>query len=185
MSVRTILRMGDPRLLQPSNAVSEFDTPQLHALIADMMDSMAAERGSGLAAIQIGVPLRVILFGMDNAPRPGAHAPLPRTVLVNPQIQPLSGETDEAWEGCLSVPGMRGLVPRYSHIHYQGLDQYGAPVEREATGYHARVVQHECDHIDGILYPQRIVDMRKFGFVEELYASGAMRAGTLPCEDER
>jgi peptide deformylase len=161
--------MGDPQLLAPARAVARFDTPELHALIADMLDTMRALDGAGLAAPQIGVGLRVVIFGMERNPRyPDAEA-VPFTVLINPVLTPLGSEMEEGWEGCLSVPGMRGLVPRFARIEYQGHDQYGLVVHRRVAGFHARVVQHECDHLDGILYPMRIRDLRNFGFTAELF----------------
>ena len=167
--IRDVLKMGDPRLLQVSAPVQRFGTPELFALLQDMQDTMAALNGAGLAAPQIGVPLRVVIFGVErNARYPDAE-PVPYTVLCNPQLTPLSAEIEEGWEGCLSVPGMRGLVPRHLHLRYSGFDQHGARIEREAGDFHARVVQHECDHLDGILYPMRIRDMRQFGFTEQLF----------------
>jgi peptide deformylase len=183
MTARTVLRMGDPRLLQVSQPVDSFGTAELESLIADMFDTMEAERGAGLAAIQIGVPRRVVIIGLEHSPRAATCDPIPTTILINPSIEPLTGQQDLAWEGCLSVPGLRGLVPRYTRIRYSGFDVQGRALEREATGFHARVVQHECDHLDGVLYPQRIRDLRQFGFVEELDANGVMRSGRLPCED--
>jgi peptide deformylase len=169
MAVRTILRMGDPRLLAIAAPVLEFGTPELHALIADMEETMRAARGAGLAAPQIGVPRRVVIFGFEHNPRyPEAEA-VPKTVLINPTLKPRWGGMQEDWEGCLSVPGMRGLVPRYRRLRYRGFDQHGVPIEREVEGFHARVVQHEVDHLDGVLYPTRIRDLRQFGFVEELF----------------
>ena len=169
MAVRPVLRMGDPRLLERAREVQRFDTADLHALVADMQDTMAALSGAGLAAPQIGVPLRVVIFGMAHNPRyPDAEA-VPYTVLLNPLLTPLSEEMEEGWEGCLSVPGMRGLVPRHTRLRYAGYDQYGTPIERSVSGFHARVAQHECDHLDGILYPMRIRDMRNFGFHEVLF----------------
>jgi peptide deformylase len=182
-TARKVLRMGDPRLLQPSEPVAEFDTPELHELVADMFETMEAERGTGLAAVQIGVLLRVVVFRVECPPGMADCEPVPDTVLINPQIEPLTDACEEAWEGCLSVPGMRGAVRRCTRVRYRGFDQWGHPVERHASGYHARVVQHECDHIDGILYPRRIRDLRKFGFLDELLASGVMVGGALPCED--
>lgn len=174
MTVKSILRIGEPTLRQVSLPVDEFDTDKLHGLIADMRDTMAAHDGAGLAAIQIGIPLRVVIFGVESNPRyPEAEA-VPMTVLVNPDITPLVDDVTEDWEGCLSVPGMRGAVPRYTRIQYRGFDQFGEPVERVAQGFHARVVQHECDHLDGVLYVQRIRDLQKFGFIEELAASGVI-----------
>ena len=169
MAVRTVLRMGDPRLLEPSRRVERLDTPELHALIADLEDTMKALNGAGLAAPQIGVALQVAIFGVEfNARYPDAE-PVPHTVLINPVLHPVGNEMEEGWEGCLSVPGMRGLVPRYSRLRYQGTDQYGGPIDRTVSGFHARVVQHECDHLAGILYPMRIRDLRHFGFNEELF----------------
>lgn len=182
MAIQAVLRMGDPRLAQASAAVEHFDTPELHQLIGDMFDTMAAQDGAGLAAIQIGVALRVVIFGFAHNPRYPHADPVPETVLINPRIEVLSPALEEAWEGCLSVPGLRGRVPRYTHIRYSGFDPSGAPIEREANGFHARVVQHECDHLDGILYPSRIKDLRHFGFVEELAASGALQTLATPCE---
>lgn len=161
--------MGDERLLRVAEKVRDFDTPQLHALLADMRDTMQALNGAGLAAPQIGVNLRVVIFGVNhNARYPDAEV-VPQTVLINPVITPLDEVMKEDWEGCLSVPGLRGLVPRFLHIRYQGQDEYGALIDRSVSGFHARVVQHECDHLDGILYPMRIQDMSKFGYTEELF----------------
>jgi peptide deformylase len=169
MAVREVLRMGDPRLLQRSREVDAFDTPALHALLEDMQDTMKALSGAGLAAPQIGVPLRVVIFGMERNPRYPDADPVPYTVLVNPIVTPLGEEMEEGWEGCLSVPGLRGVVPRYTRLRYQGCDEKGQPIDRTVSGFHARVVQHECDHLDGILYPMRIRDLRNFGFHEVLY----------------
>ncbi|MBL8382994.1 MAG: peptide deformylase [Burkholderiales bacterium] len=168
--IRPILRMGTPSLLQPSAAVTQFDTPELHALVADLEDTMAAANGAGIAAPQIGVNLQVVIFG-TGAPNPRyPEAPVvPKTVLVNPVITPLGADEEDGWEGCLSVPGMRGLVPRLARIRYAGRDPRGNAIEREADGFHARVVQHECDHLWGILYPMRIRDMAKFGFTAVLF----------------
>jgi peptide deformylase len=161
--------MGDPRLLEPARPVADFDTPELHELIADMQDTMAALNGAGLAAPQIGVGLQVVIFGLDHNPRyPDAEA-VPQTVLINPQLTVLDEEMEEGWEGCLSVPGMRGLVPRFRRLRYRGVDAWGNPIDRTVEGFHARVVQHECDHLAGILYPMRIRDLRNFGFIEELF----------------
>lgn len=169
MAVRVVLKMGDPRLLEPSRPVERFDIPELHALITDMQDTMRSLDGAGLAAPQIGVGLQVVIFGVDHNPRyPDAEA-VPQTVLINPQLTPVGGEMEEGWEGCLSVPGMRGLVPRYRRLRYRGFDQYGKAIDRSVSDFHARVVQHECDHLAGILYPMRIADMRNFGFTEELF----------------
>jgi peptide deformylase len=169
MAIRPVLRMGDPRLLAPSLPVERFDTPELHALIADMDDTMKALNGAGLAAPQIGVGLQVVIFGVGRNPRYPEAEEVPYTVLLNPRLAPLGEEMEEGWEGCLSVPGMRGLVPRYRRLRYTGYDQYGRPLERSVGDFHARVVQHECDHLAGILYPMRIRDLRNFGFNEELF----------------
>jgi peptide deformylase len=167
--IREVLRMGDPRLLQVSSPLQQFGTPELEALLRDMQDTMAALNGAGLAAPQIGVPLRVVMFGVErNARYPDAE-PVPFTVLCNPQLTPLGDEMEDGWEGCLSVPGLRGLVPRHLRLRYSGFDPQGGRIEREAEGFHARVVQHECDHLDGILYPMRIRDLRQFGFTEQLF----------------
>ena len=177
MAVRQLLFMGDPRLLAIAEPITAFDTPELHALVQDLMDTMKAEDGAGLAAPQIGVGQRVVVFGFDSNPRyPDADA-VPETVLVNPLVEPLSDTKNDDWEGCLSVPGLRGRVSRYSHIRYSGFDQFGNIIEREASDFHARVVQHECDHLDGILYPQRMTDMRQFGYNEILEAAGRLSPG--------
>jgi len=169
MAVRTILRMGDPLLLQRSAEVERFDTPQLRALITDMQDTMKAASGAGLAAPQIGVSQRVVIFGFDRNERyPDAPA-VPKTVLINPVLTPLDAEEEEGWEGCLSVPGMRGLVPRRLRLRYQGQDQHGNAIDRTVDGFHARVVQHEVDHLDGILYPMRMRDLSRFGFQDVLF----------------
>lgn len=161
--------MGDPRLWQQARPVDSFDTPQLHALIADMQETMTHLNGAGLAAPQIGVDWRLVIFGFDSNPRYPDAESVPLTVLLNPLLTPLSEEIEDGWEGCLSVPGLRGLVPRWRHLRYSGFDQFGKPLERVVEGFHARVVQHECDHLDGILYPSRIRDFRCFGFTEELF----------------
>ena len=169
MPVRTILRMGDPRLLEIARPVERFDTPELHALVADLFDTMAAANGAGLAAPQIGVGLAVVIFGFDQNERyPDAPA-VPRTVLVNPVIESLSDEQAEDWEGCLSVPGLRGVVPRWVRIRYRGYDALGNAIDRVAEGFHARVVQHECDHLIGTLYPMRIRDFTRFGYTSVLF----------------
>ena len=171
MPVRPILKMGDPRLLRvaPPVPASAFDTSELHALIGDMFDTMAAANGAGLAAPQIGVDLQLVIFGFAHSERyPDAPA-VPRTVLLNPVIVPLGAEEEEGWEGCLSVPGLRGAVPRWARIRYAGVDPAGAPIEREAEGFHARVVQHEVDHLIGRLYPTRIRDLSKFGYTSVLF----------------
>ncbi|MDJ0916558.1 MAG: peptide deformylase [Woeseiaceae bacterium] len=175
MAVRPILRIGDPRLREVSRPVEAFDTPELNALIEDMFDTMAAADGAGLAAPQIGVPLRVMIFGVESNPRYPDAEPVPTTVLINPEYSVRDDSTVSGWEGCLSVPGMRGYVPRYRAVAYKGHDQFGEPVEREADGFHAVVFQHEYDHLDGVLYPDRIVECDKFGFEEELVAA-AMQA---------
>ena len=167
--IREVLKMGDPRLLEKSLAVEAFGTGQLLELIADMRDTMAYLNGAGLAAPQIGVPLRVVIFGVTQNPRYPDAEEVPDTVLINPVITPIGEEIEEAWEGCLSVPGMRGVVPRFMQARYRGFDESGRAIDRSVGGFHARVVQHECDHLDGILYPMRIRDMSKFGFVEVLF----------------
>jgi peptide deformylase len=169
MATRPVLRMGDPRLLRVSRRVDAFDTPELHELIADMYDTMRALNGAGLAAPQIGVDLQVVIFGIEANPRYPEAEPVPQTVLINPVLAALGEDVEEGWEGCLSVPGMRGLVPRYKHLRYRGFDQYGAPIDRSVEDFHARVVQHEVDHLHGILYPMRIRDLRAFGFTAELF----------------
>ncbi len=169
MPARPVLRIGHPTLNQSAKAVAEFNTPQLQALIADMHDTMAECGGVGLAAPQIGVSLRVVVFGMGENSRYPDRAPIPCTVLINPQITPRGDVQEGDWEGCLSLPEMRGWVPRYQHIVYRGFDAEGQSIEREVSGFHARVVQHECDHLDGILFPQRMPDMRRFGFEKELF----------------
>lgn len=169
MSVKEVLRMGDERLLRRAEEVRMFDTIELHTLLADMRDTMHAMDGVGLAAPQIGVNLRVVIFEVNKNPRYPDAESVPQTVLINPIVTPLSDSMEDGWEGCLSVPGMRGLVPRYTHLRYQGRDEYGAIIDRTVSGFHARVVQHECDHLDGILYPMRIRDMKDFGFSEVLF----------------
>ena len=173
MAIKAVLRMGDPRLLEVAEPVSAFDTPELHGLLQDMRDTMAALSGAGLAAPQIGVGLQVAIFGMEANPRYPEAEPVLYTVLINPQLFPLDDDMEEGWEGCLSIPGMRGLVPRYKRLRYQGFDPLGNPIDRSVEGFHARVVQHECDHLQGVLYPMRIVDMRQFGFVDELFPDTA------------
>ncbi len=169
MAVHEILKMGDPRLLRVAQPVPAFDTPELHALIADMFDTMAAAGGVGLAAPQIGVDLQLVIFGFERSERyPDAPA-VPRTVLLNPVVTPLSAEMEDGWEGCLSVPGLRGKVPRHLRIRYAGFDPQGHVIEREAEGFHARVVQHECDHLVGRLYPTRMTDLTQFGFTSVLF----------------
>jgi peptide deformylase len=169
MAVHEILKMGDPRLLRVAQPVTAFDTPALHTLVADMFDTMAAAQGAGLAAPQIGVDLQVVIFGFTRNARYPDREPVPRTVLCNPVIEPLDAEMVEGWEGCLSVPGLRGLVPRHARIRYRGFDPQGRPIEREATGFHAVVVQHECDHLIGRLYPTRMTDLTRLGFTSVLF----------------
>ena len=169
MTVRDILKMGDARLLRVAQPVRDFDTPQLHALVADMFDTMAAANGAGLAAPQIGVDLQLVIFGFERSERYPDAPPVPQTVLVNPAITPLGEAMEEGWEGCLSVPGLRGVVPRYARIRYSGHDARGRPIEREAEGFHARVVQHECDHLQGVLYPMRVRDFTRFGYTSVLF----------------
>jgi len=161
--------MGHPVLRERAKRVERFGTPELRALVEDMKETMAARNGAGLAAPQIGVGERVVIFGVDKNPRYPDAEEVPFTVLVNPQIVLLTREVEEGWEGCLSVPGLRGMVPRYTRLRYTGFDAEGTPIDRIAEGFHARVVQHECDHLDGILYPQRMTDMSRFGFIEELF----------------
>ncbi|HSN32552.1 MAG TPA: peptide deformylase [Ideonella sp.] len=169
MAVREILRMGDPRLLRVAQPVREFGTRELIALVDDMFDTMAAAEGAGLAAPQIGVDLRLVIFGFDRNERYPEAPPVPRTILLNPVITPLDATMEEGWEGCLSVPGLRGVVPRHARIRYRGVDEHGRPIEREAEGFHARVVQHECDHLEGVLYPMRVRDFTRFGYTEVLF----------------
>lgn len=177
MAIRSVLKMGDPRLLEPAEPVSAFDTPELESLIEDLHDTMTALDGAGLAAPQIGVGLQVVIFGVQRNPRYPNVEEVPFTVLVNPVLTPSQPGMEEGWEGCLSVPGMRGLVPRYRELRYQGCDRHGAAIDRSVSGFHARVVQHEVDHLKGILYPMRIRDLRNFGFTEVLFPD-------LPSGDE-
>ena len=169
MAIRPVLRMGDPKLLQVAKPVERFNTPELHALVSDMEETMHALNGAGLAAPQIGVGLQVVIFGLEKNERYPDAEPVPYTVLVNPVLTPIDDEVVEDWEGCLSVPGMRGLVPRFRRLRYQGKDPFGKAIDRTVSDFHARVVQHECDHLDGILYPMRIQDLRNFGFNAELF----------------
>jgi len=170
MTVREILKMGDPRLLRVAQPVAAFDTDELHLLVRDMFETMAAVDGAGLAAPQIGVDLQLVIFGTDAVNPRYPDAPLvPRTVLLNPVLTPLGADEEAGWEGCLSVPGLRGVVPRWKRIRYTGFDPYGDPIERTVEGFHARVVQHECDHLIGMLYPMRVRDFRQFGFTEVLF----------------
>ncbi len=167
--IRPVLRMGDPILFKQAEPVTQFDTPELHALLQDMEDTMREKNGAGIAAPQIGVSLQVVIFGVGANPRYPDAEEVPYTVLINPVLEPVGEEMENGWEGCLSVPGMRGVVPRYKELRYRGFDQYGAPIDRTVSGFHARVVQHETDHLLGVLYPMRISDLRYFGFNEELF----------------
>jgi peptide deformylase len=169
MSVREILKMGDPRLLRVAEPVAAFDTPELHALVADLFETMHAVDGAGLAAPQIGINLQLVIFGFGRNQRYPDAPSVPETVLINPVLTPLSGEMEEGFEGCLSVPGLRGSVPRYTTLRYEGFDQFGARISRDVDGFHARVVQHEVDHLLGILYPMRIRDFSRFGFTEVMF----------------
>ncbi len=169
MATREVLRLGDARLLRRAEEVHIFDTLELHALLADMRDTMHALDGVGLAAPQIGVNLRVVIFEVSKNPRYPDAETVPQTVLINPILTPLSDSMEEGWEGCLSVPGMRGLVPRFTHLRYQGCDEYGALIDRTVSGFHARVVQHECDHLVGVLYPMRVRDFTRFGYTSVLF----------------
>jgi peptide deformylase len=169
MTIREILKMGDPRLLRVAPPVQTFDTPELHALVADMFETMHAADGAGLAAPQIGVDLALVIFGFKRNDRYPDAPPVPETVLLNPKITPLADTIEDGWEGCLSVPGLRGVVPRFARIRYTGFDPQGRPIEREAEGFHARVVQHECDHLIGTLYPMRIRDFSRFGYTSVLF----------------
>jgi peptide deformylase len=169
MAMREILKMGDPRLLRVAAPVTEFDTPDLLALVEDMFDTMRAANGAGLAAPQIGEDLQLVIFGFERNERYPDAPPVPQTVLINPVIEPLGDERVEGWEGCLSVPGLRGVVPRFARIRYRGLDVQGRAIEREAEGFHARVVQHECDHLIGRLYPTRMTDLSRFGYTSVLF----------------
>ena len=167
--IRDVLKMGDARLLEVAKPVAKFDAAELHALLADMHDTMKHLNGAGLAAPQIGVGLRVVVFGVKNNPRYPQAEDIPYTVLINPLVEPLSDKMEDAWEGCLSVPGLRGVVPRYAQLRYRGSDASGQAIDRAVEGFHARVVQHECDHLDGVLYPMRVRDFTRFGFVEALF----------------
>ena len=168
MAIRAVLRMGDPRLLEIAAPVVDFDAQELHELLQDMRDTMVAYKGIGLAAPQIGVGLQVVIFGVDASPRYPDAEPVPFTVLINPLLTQSEDVQEEGWEGCLSIPGMRGLVPRYKQLRYEGFDQFGKKIDRVASGFHARVVQHECDHLRGVLYPMQVRDMRQFGFVDAM-----------------
>jgi peptide deformylase len=169
MAIKLVLKMGDSRLLQVAERVETFDTPEFKILIQDMQDTMEAENGAGLAAPQIGVGLQVVIFGVEKNSRYPDAEEVPYTVLVNPVVKPITQSMEEDWEGCLSVPGMRGMVPRFSRVRYQGFDQFGKSIDRSVDGFHSRVVQHECDHLQGILYPMRITNFRMFGYTEVLF----------------
>lgn len=169
MAAREVLKMGDARLLKTARPVEAFDTPELRALIVDLFDTMQAEGGVGIAAPQIGVDLAVVIFGFEHSERYPEAPSVPLTILLNPVITPIGDEMEDSWEGCLSVPGLRGVVPRFRHIRYSGVDPKGQPIEREAEGFHARVVQHECDHLFGTLYPMRVKDFSRFGYTEVLF----------------
>jgi peptide deformylase len=175
MAIRKVLRMGDVRLQQAAEPVSNFGGGELRELLQDMRDTMKAHNGVGLAAPQIGAGLRVVIFGVETSPRYPDAESVPETVLINPVITLLGEQMEEGWEGCLSLPGLRGLVPRFLNIRYRGYDETGATIERTVSGFHARVVQHECDHLDGILYPMRMTDMSRFGFTEELFPGREMQ----------
>jgi peptide deformylase len=175
MAIKPVLKMGDPVLLQVAKRVEQFDTPKLHELLTDMHDTMKAESGAGLAAPQIGVSLQVVVFGVTHNPRYPQADPVPYTVLINPTLTPIDQEMEDGWEGCLSVPGLRGLVPRYKRLRYQGFDQFGQAIDRTVNDFHARVVQHEVDHLNGILYPTRIRDLRFFGFSDVLFPNVEMQ----------
>ena len=169
MPIKTVLRMGDPLLLEKAQPIMQFNTPELHALINDMQDTMQAMDGAGIAAPQIGVSLQVVIFVVGKNPRYPDAEQVPYTVLINPTLSFVGDEMEDGWEGCLSVPGMRGVVPRYMRLHYTGFDQFGAPIDRLVSGFHARVVQHECDHLMGILYPMRINNLKDFGYTDVLF----------------
>ncbi|MEO8038955.1 MAG: peptide deformylase [Betaproteobacteria bacterium] len=174
MAIREVIRMGDPRLLATALPVERFGTPELLALITDLEDTMQAQNGAGIAAPQIAVGLRVVIFGGMKSPRYPDADDVPYTVLINPVLEPVTAEMEDGWEGCLSVPGMRGMVPRHTRLRYRGFDSHGETIDRTVAGFHARVVQHECDHLDGILYPMRVRDMRQFGFTDVLFPGQAL-----------
>ena len=169
MAIKTVLRMGDPLLLEQAQPIMQFNTPKLHALLADMHDTMAYMDGAGIAAPQIGVSLQVVIFGVGSNPRYPDAEQVPYTVLINPMLNFIDAAMEDGWEGCLSVPSMRGVVPRYTRLRYTGFDQFGAPIDRLVSGFHARVVQHECDHLMGILYPMRIKNLKDFGYTDVLF----------------
>lgn len=184
MTARTVLKMGEPLLYRKAEPVTAFNTPELDRLIEDMFDTMAAYNGAGLAAPQIGVSLRVVIFGVEANPRyPNAEV-VPTTILINPVLHPIGDEMEEGWEGCLSVPGLRGLVSRHRQLRYTGFDQKGAPIDRTVSGFHARVVQHECDHLDGILYPMRLKDLRRLGYEDVLFPGLAPSSAELAAARE-
>jgi peptide deformylase len=170
LAIKTVLRMGEPLLLEKAQPITQFDTPELHALITDMQDTMTDMNGAGIAAPQIGVSLQVVIFGVGSNPRYPDAEQVPYTVLINPTLNFVGDEIESDWEGCLSVPGMRGIVPRRTRLHYTGFDQFGNSIDRLVSGFHARVVQHECDHLIGILYPMRITDLSQFGYTDVLFA---------------
>ena len=178
MSIRPILRMGDPRLLRVAAPVTQFDTPTLHALVADMFETMHAAKGVGLAAPQIGIDLQLVIFGFASNLRYPDAPPVPETVLINPVLTPIGEAMEAGFEGCLSIPGLRGSVPRYTRLHYEGFDQFGARIAVDADGFHARVVQHEVDHLLGILYPSRILDFGRFGFTDVMFPDLDQKANT-------
>jgi len=180
MTVQSVLRIGNPVLRQIAKPVEAFDTPELHELIRDMLDTMNHYNGAGLAAPQIGISLRVVIFGFEHNTRYPNAEPVPKTVLINPQIIALDECRQDDWEGCLSIPGMRGAVSRYNHIHYKGYDQYGQAIQRDAEQFHARVVQHECDHLDGKLYVDQLTSTQQFGFIEELTINSASQIQSKP-----
>tara|TARA_B100001996_G_scaffold351826_1_gene312141 strand:+ start:176 stop:691 length:516 start_codon:yes stop_codon:yes gene_type:complete len=170
MAIKEIIKMGHPLLLEKAEPITKFDTPELHKLVEDMIETMEDASGAGLAAPQVGEGIQLVIFGFDTERYPDAEEKIPFTVLINPTITSLTKETEDGWEGCLSVPGMRGLVPRFKRINYKGFDQFGKPIDRDVEGFHARVVQHECDHLIGMLYPLRIKDLRFFGFEDTLFS---------------
>jgi peptide deformylase len=170
MAIKEIIKMGHPLLLEKAKPITKFDTPELHKLVEDMIETMEGASGAGLAAPQVGEGIQLVIFGFDTERYPDEEEKIPFTVLINPTITALTKETEDGWEGCLSVPGMRGLVPRFKRINYKGFDQFGKPIDRDVEGFHARVVQHECDHLIGMLYPLRIKDLRFFGFEDTLFS---------------